>query len=202
MSDLKQTIGATLVACGVFLAMFLGLKWELIPSAVFGVSTYAGVYLLPKPRRRIGGKDVELLQGGEEFHQLLEEAGKDLHTIKKAASAVKDPQVKQNTERLYETGNRIMSYLKQHPEKISAARRFFTYYLDTAAALADRYVQFQATGLHTEEVEGILQRTAKALPMLDRTFENQFTRLMEGELMDVEAEIALLENTLKMEGGQ
>ena len=38
--------------------------------------------------------------------------------------------------------------------------------------------------------------------MLDRTFENQFTRLMEGELMDVEAEIALLENTLKMEGGQ
>ena len=58
MSDLKQTIGATLVACGVFLAMFLGLKWELIPSAVFGVSTYAGVYLLTKPRRRIGGKET------------------------------------------------------------------------------------------------------------------------------------------------
>ena len=164
-----------------------------------GFYQYPGSY---GSTRRIGGKDVELLQGGEEFHQLLEEAGKDLHTIKKAASAVKDPQVKQNTERLYETGNRIMSYLKQHPEKISAARRFFTYYLDTAAALADRYVQFQATGLHTEEVEEILQRTAKALPMLDRTFENQFTRLMEGELMDVEAEIALLENTLKMEGGQ
>ena len=82
------------------------------------------------------------------------------------------------------------------------ARRFFTYYLDTAAGLVDRFAQFEAAGLHTEEVEEILARTAKALPVLDHTFEKQFTRLMEGELMDVEAEIALLETTMEMEGGQ
>ena len=91
MSDLKQTIGATLVACGVFLAMFLGLKWELIPSAVFGVSTYAGVYLLTKPRRRIGGKGGKLRHGGAELQQPLEAAGRDLRTIDKTAAAVRDP---------------------------------------------------------------------------------------------------------------
>ena len=40
------------------------------------------------------------------------------------------------------------------------------------------------------------------MPMLNQAFEKQFTRLMEGELMDVEADIALLEKTLKMEGGK
>ena len=45
-----------------------------------------------------------------------------------------------------------------------------------------------------------VNKTAQALPVLDQVLEKQFTRLMEGELMDVDAEISLLENTLKMEG--
>ena len=202
MSELKRTLAAVFAACAVFLTMFFGLRWELLPSALFGIGIYAGVYLILKPRRRIGGVDVEEIRGGEELARLPEEAGKDLRTIKRAAGEIRDPEVKKNAEKLYGTGARILDYLQKNPEKISMARRFFTYYLDTAAGLVDRYAQFEAAGLHTEEVEEILARTAKALPVLDHTFEKQFTRLMEGELMDVEAEIALLETTMEMEGGQ
>ena len=66
----------------------------------------------------------------------------------------------------------------------------------------NRYVEFQNTGLRSGEVTEILVRTGEALPVLNRAFERQFTRLMEGELMDVEADIELLKSTLKMEGGQ
>ena len=62
--------------------------------------------------------------------------------------------------------------------------------------------QLQETGLRTPEVTEALRKTAGTFPVLNEVFEKQFTRLMEGELMDVEAEISLLENTLKMEGGQ
>ena len=34
---------------------------------------------------------------------------------------------------LYATGARILTYLEENPDKIKLARRFFTYYLDTAA---------------------------------------------------------------------
>ena len=95
-----------------------------------------------------------------------------------------------------------MNYLQENPDKIKLARRFFTYYLDTAARLLNRYVEFQNTGLRSGEVTEILVRTGEALPVLNRAFERQFTRLMEGELMDVEADIELLKSTLKMEGGQ
>ena len=38
--------------------------------------------------------------------------------------------------------------------------------------------------------------------MLQSAFDRQFTHLMQGELMDVEADIELLKSTLEMEGGR
>ena len=110
--------------------------------------------------------------------------------------------MRQDAQILYATGVRILAYLKENPDKIKLARRFFTYYLDTAAKLLARYVDFQNTGLHSPEVADILQKTAEALPVLNSAFEKQFTHLMQGELLDVEADIELLKSTLKMEGGK
>ena len=38
--------------------------------------------------------------------------------------------------------------------------------------------------------------------MLNTAFEKQFAHLMQGELLDIEADIELLKSTLKMEGGK
>ena len=138
----------------------------------------------------------------ETFAAMLAEAEKDLYEIRRASQSIFDRSVQRDAENLHKTGSRILAFLKENPERIRQARRFFLYYLDTAAKLLGRYRDFQNTGLHTEEIEEILERTKKALPMLNQAFEKQFTRLMEGELMDVEADIALLEKTLKMEGGK
>ena len=60
----------------------------------------------------------------------------------------------------------------------------------------------QETGLRTPEISEAMMKTAQTLPVLNEVFDKQFTKFMEGELMDVDAEISLLENTLKMEGGR
>ena len=71
-----------------------------------------------------------------------------------------------------------------------------------AAKLLTRYVDFQETELHSGEIAGILQKTAEALPVLNSAFEKQFAHLMQGELLDIEADLELLKSTLKMEGGK
>ena len=46
------------------------------------------------------------------------------------------------------------------------ARRFFTYYLDTAAGLLERYIQMQETGLRTPEIsEAMFMENYRALGM-------------------------------------
>ena len=45
----------------------------------------------------------------------------------------------------------------------------------------------------------MLQKTEAVLPVLQEAFERQFTNLMHGELMDVEADISVLESMIHME---
>lgn len=202
MKEMVTALISALISCAVFLLLFLAAGWNLAAAALLCILLYFGLGLILKPRKKIGGIDVEKIQGGEELQKLLEEARKDLKQISRAAREITNIKAKEDAEALEVGGRRILSYLEENPEKISMARRFFTYYLDTAAGLLERYTQLQETGLRTPEVTEALRKTAGTFPVLNEVFEKQFTRLMEGELMDVEAEISLLENTLKMEGGQ
>lgn len=202
MKEMVTALISALISCAVFLLLFLAAGWNLAAAALLCILLYFGLGLILKPRKKIGGIDVEKIQGGEELQKLLEEARKDLKQISRAAREITNIKAKEDAEALEAGGRRILSYLEENPEKISMARRFFTYYLDTAAGLLERYIQLQETGLRTPEVTEALRKTAGTFPVLNEVFEKQFTRLMEGELMDVEAEISLLENTLKMEGGQ
>ena len=202
MKDTARTLISALAAAVLFLLFFLFLHWNVIVSILLGAGVYFGLFFLLKPNRKIAGIDVESMPGGEEIQKLLEDAKADLAEMQKAGKAITAPAVQANAAALSETGTRILAYLQENPDKIKLARRFFTYYLDTAAQLLARYVDFQNTGLHSEEVTEILQKTADALPVLNSAFERQFTHLMQGELLDVEADIELLKSTLKMEGGK
>ena len=195
-------IVSSLLASAVFLVLFLLFRWNLIVCILLCVGIYFGLFLLLKPSRRIAGIDVESLPGGEEIQKLLDDAQADLGDINQAVKAIADPAVQQDAQALYATGTGILAYLNENPDKIKLARRFFTYYLDTAAKLLTRYVDFQETELHSGEIAGILQKTAEALPVLNSAFEKQFAHLMQGELLDIEADLELLKSTLKMEGGK
>lgn len=201
MNDTVRMIIAALSASALFLLLFLLLNWNLMVCILLCVGVYFGLFFLLKPSRKIAGMDVESLPGGEEMQKLLENARADLLRIERAVHAIAASDVRRDGEELYAAGMRILDYLKENPDKIKLARRFFTYYLDTTAKILERYVEFQNTGLHSEEVEHILTKTAETLPVLNRAFEGQFTHLMQGELMDVEADLELLKSTLKMEDG-
>ncbi len=202
---MKDTIAAafsTVLACAAFLFLFLVLNWNPVVAAVLSVLLYFGFGLLLKPRKKLGGIDIEKIQGGEEMQRLLDEAKKDLKQIGKAAREITNVKAREDAQALEACGKRILVYLQENPEKISMARRFFTYYLDTAAGLLERYIQMQETGLRTPEISEAMMKTARTLPVLNEVFDKQFTKFMEGELMDVDAEISLLRNTLEMEGGR
>ena len=199
MKDTSRMLISTIIAAALFLLMFLLLKWNLIFCILLCIGVYFGLFLLLKPNQKIAGISIEFIPEEEEIRKLLEDAQADFIEIDSAIKSISDSSVKVDAQTLYDTGKRILLYLKENPTKINLARRFVTYYLDTAAKLLRRYVDLQNTKLHAEKVTTILQKTAEALPVLNSAFEKQFTHLMEGELLDVEVDIELLKNALEME---
>ena len=195
-----RTFGSAVIAVLFFLLLFVGMSFSAIPAAVLSVGMYFGSYYLLKPRTKIGRIEIEAMKDGIGSYELMEEAKKDIRSMEKLMPGIGESSVAESVRGLTETGRKILAYLTDHPDKIASAHRFADYYLDMAAKLVEKYLELQKADIREGSVGNIMQQTGDALKSLNRAFQKQLTRLMEGELMDVEADIKVLNETLKMEG--
>lgn len=201
-NDFRQNIAAIIsaAAAGAVFVMFLFLlEWSVFIDIPIAIGTYAGLYLITKPRRRIGSVDIDFIENGEELEQKLIEAKDDYDSIRKSIIKIGDMQVKDEAEKLSETSAAIIEYLENNPSKIRQARQFIDYYQDCASKLLSRYIGLQDANIETAEIIRLKKDTRGALATLNKAFSGQFEKLMRGELTDMQAEIELLEQTVKME---
>ncbi|MGN1481486.1 5-bromo-4-chloroindolyl phosphate hydrolysis family protein [Porcipelethomonas sp.] len=199
--ELAAGLLAGLLAGGLFLALLFLFHWNFIVDMVLSISAFFGLSLLLKPKLKIGKISIDTLPEGETISRQLEEAQKDFHCIEQAMEQIHEPAVRQETQRLKETAKNILEYLEKHPEKIRSARQFIDYYQETASSLLKKYIELQDTQLRTDDVIQLQNNTLKAIGTLNTAFEEQFQKLMRSEMIDMEAEIRLLEQTVKMENG-
>ncbi len=199
--EVAASLLSGLLAGGLFLALLFLFHWNFIVDMVLSIGAFFGLSLLLKPKRKIGKISIDMLPEGETMSRQLEEARKDFHCIEQAMEQICEPAVRQETQRLKETAQNILAYLENHPEKIRSARQFIDYYQETASSLLKKYIELQDTQLRTDDVIQLQSNTLKAIGTLNTAFEEQFQKLMRSEMTDMEAEIRLLEQTVKMENG-
>ena len=199
VKELMVSLIAGIVAGGVFLGLLFLLKWNLLIDILLAFGIFVSISLIAKPRNRIGKICVENIINGEELHRRLEEAMEDFASIENSFKKIEDESVKEQVKSLKATAEKIIAYLEEHPEKITQARQFIDYYQDTASSLLSKYVELQDSQLGTQEVLRLKENTSHALEKLNFAFEMQFQRLMKNEMLDMDAEIRLLDQTIKME---
>lgn len=201
MKEGFRTVLAFIAGALAFYLLFFRAHWHILVSGAIALLLYGAVFLLTKPTRRIGSVKVDSLKGGPELLQIMSDAHEDMQSIYRASQQVKDSAIKEKALKLHELGNRILTYLGQNPKKISSARRFFSFYLDTGANILTKYMNLMASNPDSERVQRLTPETDRALDILHKAFMEQFNKLVQNEVMDVEADIDLLEKTLQMEGG-
>ena len=135
----------------------------------------------------------------KELRALMLEARDNMNAIGYAETRIANAAIRDGAGQLIDTGHNILTYLQDNPDKISSTRRFFTYYLDTAREILDRYLLVQESGLNSTEVAEVTRTTERAMPILNQAFEKQYVHLMRNEFMEIETEVKLLELNLKMD---
>lgn len=131
----------------------------------------------------------------------MSDAHEDMQVIYKASQQAGDAQIAEKAGQLHALGNRLLTYLGENPQKISQSRRFFSFYLDTGANILTKYTNLIRNNPESPQVQRLTPQTVRALEVLQDAFMSQFNKLMQNEVMDVEADIDLLEKTLHLEGG-
>ena len=189
-------IRAGILSAVFFLALFFGLRWNLIVCVLLALGMFEAVYLLGAPKRRPVPPSAGMR---EDPGARLKEAREDLEAISRSMEQIEDREIKEGSMRLHRMAAGILAYLEKHPDRIDMARRFIDYYQDTASSLLARYVELQNSGLDTPEIQKLKEDVKKATAALNKAFEQQFARIMSSEILDMDVEIRTIESMMKME---
>lgn len=196
-SELVRVMKSIAGGLGAFgLTIFLGMPLPLI--ILVPLASYAGIYMVSKPEIKIGS--IKLAQAnGEEMKALMEDAFEDLELLERAGKKLDDIKIRDLTLDLYQSGISIFEHLQDNPKKIGLARRFINYYLDTAAGLVDKYQKLKASKVRGDSVEKARADVVNGLEVLTMAFDQQYERLMQGEIMDITTDVRVLEQTFRTE---
>jgi 5-bromo-4-chloroindolyl phosphate hydrolysis protein len=190
---------ALIIALAAFALSFIVLQWNILIAAFLSLACYLGLSFLVSPVSKLGGVDLGDIKNGKEILELIEEGEKDLASIKTMLDTLQDQHIRTKAQKLCREGGKIVGYIKKNPRKAFMARRFFNYYLSKANEILTKYHAILSVEIETERLAALRGKTLSALDSILRGMVLQFSRLISSDVLDIELDLKLLENVVKME---
>lgn len=190
---------AGVVGGGVFLVLWLVFALPMIPSLVAGVAGYgAGLLVF-----RRSSKSLEVAIPGvskEMISTALREGGEKITELKSLSPRISAGTIRSKFDGIVEAAENIIDDLKKNPKDIRAARQFLNYYLDATIKIVTHYADLSEKGLTTSDIQDSLRKVESMLDTIHAAFEKQHARLLQNDVLDLDAEMSLLKQTIQMEG--
>ncbi len=199
---MKKIFILFLVGTAVFAALFKFTILGFLLSSVAGV----GIMLLL-------GSLIRLIQRGREgarkeaapaparaAEEVVKEGMEKLRRISNTARMIQSNEVAEKIREICRVGAEIFDGIKKSPGKIGKVKQFTNYYLDATGKIVEQYAELSNKSNRTPEVEQALRRVEDLLDTIRQTFDRQLANLLEDNLLDINTELTVLKNTMKMEG--
>lgn len=124
-----------------------------------------------------------------------ERAAAELHRL---SGDIQNPAVRAQTQRLEGTTRKILAQIVLHPEKQSQVRQFTDYYLPTSIKVLDAYRRMEDS--NGPEIQALKDRVEGMLDGLCAAFDRQLDALLRDEVLDISADLTVMEQMLRQEG--
>ena len=186
------------VSSAVFLVFLLAFRGGLLVSAAVGVVSYVICTFLIFRK-----KEVLMVADGvtkEDVGEILAEGAQKLDALRAAAQNISDRDVRAKLENIVSVASSIYADIQKDPRNIRQARRFISYYMETTGYIVKRYIEISANRDFLTAGDAALGRISGSLDSLYALFTKLKGRLMEDDLLDLDTEIKVLEQTIKSEG--
>jgi 5-bromo-4-chloroindolyl phosphate hydrolysis protein len=192
---LKLT-SAVLTALGTGLAAAAGAHSPAAIAIFAGLAAagYVCFYGRDPKRRRFAITTVAGVDGDAVTAQLKQAYGR-LQGIEAAARAIAVPEFVERLGRIIDIGKRILAEIERDPRDAARARRFLNLYLDSAERVTVEYARTHRQ-IRNRPLE---QNFRQLLVDMERTFEAQHRKLLENDVLSLDAEIEVLNARLKHE---
>lgn len=192
-----------IIALGIALILaaggtFDGMIFFLVPALSF----FAAFYWLRHPGTRLFRRTKYV--GTEEQKKLakaaMEKALKDCEYLDKASKRIEDPELKAQIARMQPIAHRYISYLEDHPDKITSAYTFIQNYQARAVKMVRQFEEWEKTKLSTPEIQESKANIRRTLSSFDEAYETEFTKTLNDTILSMNAETKVMDQDLESKG--
>ena len=128
---------------------------------------------------------------------VLSKARADLMELRRMQVKIRSREIMSLCREITDTGDRILSVLKQKPQAVSDARQFLNYYLPTLGKILRSYVHLEESGSLTEELKN---STVTHLGEIRKAMEKQYNSLFDNDKLDLSVDMEALTLACKRDG--
>jgi 5-bromo-4-chloroindolyl phosphate hydrolysis protein len=194
MKKTNNGLWSGIIAAAVFLITFLFLDLGLLISLILAaVSFGAGWFLLPTKKPEVVAAEAEVKDSLAEGHHKLDQ-------IRALGKNIKKPEMAKSLAEVCTIIEKILSTIADDPKKLNPAKQFLNYYLESTVKIMTMYAELAAKNVNDAAIQTALAKVEAMLGTIRDAFEKQLAKLLSGEVMDLDVELSLLQQTINMEG--
>ena len=174
-----------------FTDLAIALALSFIAYRLFSISlpgTFEEVEMTYSPT---GDKalDDSLRQGREYIERLEELKGQ-----------IQDTEVSRRISRLQGISRQIFDHVSKNPDQARKINTFMDYYYPTVLKFLEHYAEYDSKGVKGENILNTLEKIRSSLEKFEEAFEHQLDNLYSDKALDIETDIAVLDDIMKKEG--
>ena len=168
--------------------------------------TYNQYLQLKESRQRFAEEEAERkakIENNPELaavEKMRSEGIEYLHKIRMINDALPEEEISTKLDKLESICRKIFDFVEKNPQKLPQIRKFMCYYLPTTLKLVEAYEQLERHQISTNSIEESKKEIHSTLDNINIAFENLFDKLLQNDLMDISADISVLETMLAQEG--
>lgn len=115
-------------------------------------------------------------------------------------AAIPDKKITEQINDIEQSTDGILNHLKETPERMSQASKFFSYYLPTAVQLLETYHRLYSIQNPGPNVRQAKEKIQGMLDDIVKTFRSQLDTLFAEDIMDVDTDIAVFRQMMAQDG--
>lgn len=192
---MKQgTILSAIIGGAFFGLAFLGLKLSFIPAIALGIVGFvAGELFFSNDKKEFVLEDLpDSVVIGE-----MKKINQSIYTL---IAKVDNVDLKSDIKNIYQTTNKIIEKVSKDKNSLKKIRTFINYYLPVTLKILEKYDEIENQHMNTKDGKEFMKTVEEKIKVISKAFENQLGALYQNDMVDVDAELGVLENMLKTEG--
>jgi 5-bromo-4-chloroindolyl phosphate hydrolysis protein len=185
---------AGVLGAAVFGVFYLLIDVGLVASLVLSAGAFVGGFFL------FARKSPEVVDRETDLRLSLDAGEKKHAAIRALARRIRKPSILARIREIDVAVEKILGVIRKDPSKLRPARQFLDYYLEATIQILTRYVDISSQGLKDPTIQASLTRVEGMLGTIKDAFDAQLAKLLTDDVMDLDAALETLKQTIEMEG--